>query len=170
MAGRTASALLNSEVYTKRWNRRISKSAWRVYSWKCSYSEFPNNSVYMLNELVGKSDRFVLMCFDIRKYHQISLCIRKHLEDQGLRCYNIKCIFVSTSTKREAMRMSKKDGLDDNYISIDEAALYLGIKTVTLRNWIKKNSDIPAHRVGKLWKFKRSELDDWVSSGKSAMD
>jgi len=66
--------------------------------------------------------------------------------------------------------MSKKDGLDDNYISIDEAALYLGIKTVTLRNWIKKNSDIPAHRVGKLWKFKRSELDDWVSSGKSAMD
>lgn len=59
---------------------------------------------------------------------------------------------------------------DDNYISIDEAALYLGIKTVTLRNWIKKKSDIPAHRVGKLWKFKRSELDDWISSGKSAMD
>lgn len=59
---------------------------------------------------------------------------------------------------------------DDNYISIDEAAEYLGIKTVTLRNWIKKNSDIPAHRIGKLWKFKRSELDDWISSGKSAMD
>ncbi|MBE7725127.1 MAG: helix-turn-helix domain-containing protein [Enterocloster citroniae] len=66
--------------------------------------------------------------------------------------------------------MSKNNSLDDNYISIDEAAVYLGIKTVTLRNWIKKNSDIPAHRVGKLWKFKRSELDDWISSGKSAMD
>lgn len=26
----------------------------------------------------------------------------------------------------------------DNYISIDDAAAYLGIKTVTLRNWIKK--------------------------------
>ena len=29
--------------------------------------------------------------------------------------------------------------MDDNYISIDAAAAYLGIKTVTLRNWIKKN-------------------------------
>ena len=27
---------------------------------------------------------------------------------------------------------------NDNYISIDEAAEYLGIKTVTIRNWIKK--------------------------------
>ena len=56
----------------------------------------------------------------------------------------------------------------DNYISIDDAAAYLGIKTVTLRNWIKKKTDIPAHRVGKLWKFKRSELDEWIASGKSA--
>ena len=38
--------------------------------------------------------------------------------------------------------------MDDNYISIDDAAAYLGIKTVTLRNWIKKKPDIPAHRVG----------------------
>ena len=56
---------------------------------------------------------------------------------------------------------------NDNYISIDEAAEYLGIKTVTIRNWIKKEM-VPAHKVGKLWKFKRSELDEWVKSGKSA--
>jgi len=57
---------------------------------------------------------------------------------------------------------------DDNYISIDEAADYLGIKTVTLRNWIKTNETIPAKKIGKLWKFKRSELDEWINSGKSA--
>lgn len=57
---------------------------------------------------------------------------------------------------------------NDNYISIDEAAEYLGIKTVTLRNWIKKDDSIPAHKIGKLWKFKCSELDAWVQSGKSA--
>ncbi|MFD1403708.1 helix-turn-helix domain-containing protein [Robinsoniella peoriensis] len=62
------------------------------------------------------------------------------------------------------------ENLNDNYISIDEAAEYLGIKTVTLRNWIKKDEQIPAHKIGKLWKFKRSELDAWVKSGKSAMD
>ena len=58
--------------------------------------------------------------------------------------------------------------MNDNYISIDEAAEYLGIKTVTLRNWIKKEESLPAHKIGKLWKFKRSELDAWVQSGKSA--
>lgn len=58
----------------------------------------------------------------------------------------------------------------DNYIGIDEAAEYLGIKVVTLRNWIKKDIDLPARKIGKLWKFKRSELDEWVRSGKSAKE
>jgi excisionase family DNA binding protein len=57
----------------------------------------------------------------------------------------------------------------DNWISIEEAAEYLGVKPVTIRNWIKKKSNIPAHKIGKLWKFKRSELDDWIKSGKSAI-
>ena len=59
---------------------------------------------------------------------------------------------------------------NDNYISIDEAAEYLGIKPGTFRDWIRKGKNIPAHKIGKQWKFKRAELDDWVSSGESAMD
>lgn len=59
-----------------------------------------------------------------------------------------------------------QDNYEDNYISIDEAAEYLGIKTVTLRNWIKK-TDIPTRKIGKQWKFKRSELDEWVNSGRA---
>lgn len=58
---------------------------------------------------------------------------------------------------------------NDNYISIDEAAEYLDIKTVTLRNRIKKDFEIPAHKIGKLWKFKRSELDAWIQSGKAKL-
>lgn len=58
----------------------------------------------------------------------------------------------------------------DKYISIDEAAEYLGIKTVTLRNWLKKDVELPARKIGKQWKFKRSELDAWVNSGKSAIE
>lgn len=51
--------------------------------------------------------------------------------------------------------------INDSYINIDDAAKYLGIKTVTLRNWIKnENCDIPAHKVGRMWKFKCSELDE----------
>ena len=75
------------------------------------------------------------------------------------------CVYF---TNRRGDYMIDNNLMDDNYISIDDAAAYLGIKTVTLRNSIKKKPDIPAHRVGKLWKFKRSELDEWIASGKSA--
>ena len=62
-----------------------------------------------------------------------------------------------------------KEKVTDNYISVEEAAEYLGIKPVTLRTWIKK-TDIPTRKIGKQWKFKRSELDEWVNSGKSAIE
>ena len=62
------------------------------------------------------------------------------------------------------------NGFDDNYISIEEAAEYLGIKVVTLRTWIKTKHELPAHKIGKHWKFKKSELDEWVNSGESAID
>ena len=58
--------------------------------------------------------------------------------------------------------------LMDNWIGIEEAANYLGVTKETIRNWIKK-TDIPANKIGKLWKFKASELDAWVKSGKSAI-
>lgn len=58
--------------------------------------------------------------------------------------------------------------IEDKWIGIDEAAEYLGVSKETIRNWIKK-TDIPASRVGKCWKFKKSELDEWIKSGRSAM-
>ena len=61
------------------------------------------------------------------------------------------------------------DNHNENWISITEAATFLGVTKDTIRNWIKK-TDIPAHKIGKLWKFKRSELDEWVKSGKSAIE
>ena len=60
--------------------------------------------------------------------------------------------------------------INDNWINIDEVATYLGVKPVTVRDWIRKGKGIPAHKIGKLWKFKKSELDAWVKSGKSAID
>ena len=62
-----------------------------------------------------------------------------------------------------------KNEREDNWIGIEEAAEYLGIKAVTLRNKLKKDKTLPGHRIGKLWKFKRSELDIWVKSGESSV-
>lgn len=57
----------------------------------------------------------------------------------------------------------------ENYISIEDAAKYLDIKPVTLRKWVKEKK-VPAHQIGKQWKFKISELDLWVNSGESAIN
>ena len=57
--------------------------------------------------------------------------------------------------------------IKDKWINTDEAAEYLGVKATTIREWIKKNNGIPAHKIGRLWKFKKDELDEWVKSGKS---
>ncbi|MPN46456.1 hypothetical protein SDC9_194042 [bioreactor metagenome] len=57
----------------------------------------------------------------------------------------------------------------ESWIGIENAAKHLGVTKDTVRTWIKK-TDIPAHKIGKLWKFKLSELDEWVKSGKSAID
>ncbi len=62
-----------------------------------------------------------------------------------------------------------KDNVNEVWVGINEAATHLGITKDTIRNMIKK-TDIPAHKIGKLWKFKLSELDEWVKSGKSAID
>ena len=61
------------------------------------------------------------------------------------------------------------DNFVEKWIGIEEAANHLGVTKDTIRNWIKK-TDIPAHKIGKLWKFRRSELDAWVISGKSDID
>lgn len=58
----------------------------------------------------------------------------------------------------------------DRWLGIEEVAKYLGVNKDTIRNWIKKDTQIPAHKIGRQWKFKCSELDQWIKSGKSAID
>lgn len=61
------------------------------------------------------------------------------------------------------------DVLDDKWLGIEEVANYLGVNRDSVRNWIKNpNSGIPAYKIGRQWKIKRSELDEWIKSGKSS--
>lgn len=74
---------------------------------------------------------------------------------------------------RVIMLISRSGGknmseIKEKWSSLEETAEYLGVTKDTIRSWIKK-TDIPAHKVGRLWKFKFSEVDDWVKSGKSAL-
>lgn len=52
----------------------------------------------------------------------------------------------------------------DRWLSVVEIAHHLGISKETVYRWIDSKK-IPAHRVGKQWKFKVREVDSWVTSG-----
>lgn len=54
--------------------------------------------------------------------------------------------------------------MEDRWLSVEEIAGYLGVSKDTIYTWIDAK-DMPAHRLGRLWKFKREEIDDWVKSG-----
>jgi excisionase family DNA binding protein len=43
----------------------------------------------------------------------------------------------------------------------------LGVSKDTIYRWIS-TKQMPAHKVGKLWKFKISEIDKWVTKGEAA--
>jgi excisionase family DNA binding protein len=55
---------------------------------------------------------------------------------------------------------------EDRWLSLEEIATYLGIKRDTVYKWINRKN-MPAHKVGSLWKFKRDEIDEWVRSGEA---
>lgn len=54
--------------------------------------------------------------------------------------------------------------MDDRWLSVDEIMVYLGVSRDTVYNWIARRG-MPAHRVGRLWKFKKEAVDVWVESG-----
>lgn len=55
----------------------------------------------------------------------------------------------------------------ERWVNTKEIAEHLGVTIETVRKWIKAEK-IPCHRVGKLWKFKISEVDSWVTSGNAS--
>lgn len=60
-----------------------------------------------------------------------------------------------------------KDQSIEKWSSMDIITDYLGVSRETVLQWIS-NRNMPAHKVGRLWKFKISEVDDWIRSGGAA--
>jgi excisionase family DNA binding protein len=55
----------------------------------------------------------------------------------------------------------------EKWSSLEEIAEHLGVSKDTIYRWIAKKQ-MPAHKVGKLWKFKISEVDEWVVKGEAS--
>ena len=52
----------------------------------------------------------------------------------------------------------------EHWVNIDEVASHLGVTKDSIYRWVEKKK-FPAHRVGRLLRFKLSEVDEWVRRG-----
>jgi len=52
-------------------------------------------------------------------------------------------------------------------VSVEEICKYLGVSKDTAYKWIDKNAML-AHRMVRPWKFKKTEVDDWIKKGGAA--
>jgi len=53
---------------------------------------------------------------------------------------------------------------EERWVSVEEVATHLGVNKDSVYRWVEKKR-LPAHRVGRLFRFKLSEVDEWVRAG-----
>ena len=57
--------------------------------------------------------------------------------------------------------------MTEPWVSVEDIASHLGVAKDSVYRWIE-NKGLPAHKIGRLWKFKVSEVDEWVRAGGSS--
>ena len=53
----------------------------------------------------------------------------------------------------------------EKWVNLEDIAIHLSVSEDTVRTWIKSGK-LPFSRAGKRYKFKISEVDEWVRQGK----
>jgi len=56
--------------------------------------------------------------------------------------------------------------MDVRWLSVDDVSAYLGIRRGTVYKWVERGG-LPARKIGRLLKFRRSEVDRWVEERSS---
>lgn len=57
--------------------------------------------------------------------------------------------------------------ITNRWYSLKEICEYFGVSRDTVFKWID-SKNMPAHKMGRQWKFKLDEVDNWIKSGASA--
>ncbi len=55
----------------------------------------------------------------------------------------------------------------EKWVNLEDIAEYLSVSKDTIRIWLR-DGKLPIRRAGKRYKFKISEVDDWLREGKMA--
>jgi excisionase family DNA binding protein len=60
--------------------------------------------------------------------------------------------------------LEELDLIAEPWVSVEDVAKHLGVAKDSVYRWIETKR-LPAKRIGRLWKFKISEVDAWVQAG-----
>lgn len=59
---------------------------------------------------------------------------------------------------------AKKTSAVDKWMTMEEMKIYLSASRESIIQWIN-NNNMPAHKLGRMWRFKASEVDEWIQTG-----
>lgn len=54
----------------------------------------------------------------------------------------------------------------ERLLSVEDICQYLGLSRDTVYKWIEAKK-LPAYRLGRLWKFKKEDVDKWLEQNAS---
>ncbi len=57
---------------------------------------------------------------------------------------------------------------EEKWVDVEVVAKHIGVRRESIHRWIDRRG-FPAHRVGRLLRFRLSEVDEWVRTSGSAM-
>lgn len=63
------------------------------------------------------------------------------------------------------MRNEPENVMPEKWVNLEDIAIHLSMSEDTVRTWIKEGK-LPFYRVGKRYKFKISEVDKWIRTGR----
>ncbi|MFC1588036.1 helix-turn-helix domain-containing protein [Planctomycetota bacterium] len=55
---------------------------------------------------------------------------------------------------------------DSDIMTLPEVAEYLKVKERTIYRWAQEGK-IPASKLGNMWRFLKTEIDEWISNHKN---
>ena len=55
--------------------------------------------------------------------------------------------------------------ITEKWVNLEDIAEYLSVSKDTVRKWMREGK-LPVNKAGKRYKFKVSEVDEWVRKGK----
>jgi excisionase family DNA binding protein len=63
----------------------------------------------------------------------------------------------------DVIATGKELSMEDRWLSVEEISIYPGVIKDTVYKWMSER-DLPSHKIGGLWKFKKEDVDVWVTN------